>query len=67
MYDRIDVNGGNADPVYVYLKKEAGGLVTPIVWNFTKFLVVNGRPIKRYNPQESPLSFEGDIRNALGL
>lgn len=42
---RIDVNGGNADPVYVYLKKEAGGLITAIPWNFAK--VGGTRPSQR--------------------
>ena len=37
---KIDVNGRNAHPLYQYLKREAGGLLTnAIKWNFTKFLV----------------------------
>jgi len=32
-----------------------------------QFLVVKGIPIKRYAPPESPLSFEKDVKEALGL
>jgi glutathione peroxidase len=47
---KIDVNGKNAHPVYVWLKKQArGALGSAIKWNFTKFLVSSdGATVKRY-------------------
>ncbi len=40
MFAKIDVNGGNAHPLFDYLKREKAGLLGPsIKWNFTKFLV----------------------------
>ncbi|ANQ48269.1 glutathione peroxidase [Flammeovirga sp. MY04] len=64
---KIDVNGGNAHPLYKYLKKALPGtLVNSIKWNFTKFLIgKDGTPIKRYAPTAKPESIEGDIKKAL--
>ncbi|HEY5310208.1 MAG TPA: glutathione peroxidase, partial [Casimicrobiaceae bacterium] len=41
MFAKVEVNGGNAAPVYKYLKAERPGLLgsEAIKWNFTKFLV----------------------------
>ena len=37
-----------------------------IKWNFTKFLIdKEGRPLKRYAPQDKPESIEADIQRAL--
>lgn len=35
--------------------------------NFSKFLIKNGTPIKRYGPHEPPTKAEADIKAALGL
>ncbi|KAI9592209.1 glutathione peroxidase-like protein [Syncephalis fuscata] len=58
MFDKIDVNGSNAHPLYVYLKqKQKGFMFDAIKWNFTKFLINrNGEPVKRYAPNEEPFS-----------
>ncbi len=32
-----------------------------ISWNFAKFLVVNGLPVKRYPPRINPKKIESDI------
>ncbi len=67
---QIDVNGGNADPLYKFLKDStpnALGLKIPIPWNFGKFLCVEGVPTKRFEPTTSPLAIEKDIRKGLGL
>jgi glutathione peroxidase-family protein len=32
-----------------------------ISWNFAKFLVVNGLPVKRYPPRINPKKIEADI------
>ena len=66
IFGKIDVNGKNADPLYNFLKRSKRGfLKEDISWNFTKFLCVNGVPVKRYGPQENPKSFESDILNIL--
>ena len=63
MADKIQVNGPDAHPIFVYLKNELGGFITKgIKWNFTKFLIdKNGKPFKRFAPITKPLSMESDI------
>ncbi|RIB03180.1 thioredoxin-like protein [Gigaspora rosea] len=64
LFSKIEVNGSNADPLYSKVlntfpdpKKD-----NPIKWNFTKFLIDReGNIIKRYEPNETPESIEGDI------
>lgn len=67
MFEKIDVNGNNAHPLYKFLKNEAKGLLTKeIKWNFTKFLIdANGNVIKRYAPTVSPLKIKDDIEKLL--
>ena len=67
MFSKIDVNGDNTHPLYVYLKENAGGFLTDgIKWNFTKFLVdKNGKVIKRYAPSVTPKELEADIKKLL--
>jgi glutathione peroxidase len=57
MHAKIEVNGDNAHPLYVYLRKQATGLLgtSGIKWNFTKFLVErSGNVLDRYAPQTTP-------------
>ena len=67
MFQKIDVNGGNAHPLYQFLKNEKKGLLSKeIKWNFTKFLVdKQGNIVKRYGPAVKPLSIEEDIKKLL--
>ena len=67
MFDKIDVNGEKAHPLFKHLRKETKGLLGDAVkWNFTKFLVDrNGAVLKRYAPQVDPLDIEKDIRELL--
>jgi glutathione peroxidase len=67
MFDKIDVNGGNAHPLYKYLTSAKGGFITDsIKWNFTKFLVDRkGAVVKRYPPQTVPKDIEEDIKQYL--
>jgi glutathione peroxidase len=67
MYSKIDVNGENTHPLYLYLKEEAGGFVTDgIKWNFTKFLVdKNGKVVERYAPSVTPEQIDKDIKKLL--
>lgn len=56
VFKKIDVNGGNAAPLYKFLKQKQGGFLgDAIKWNFTKFLVdKNGLPVERYAPTSAP-------------
>lgn len=67
MFEKIDVNGENAHPLYKYLRSQAKGLMgDKIKWNFTKFLIdPQGNVIKRYAPIVSPLKIKGDIEKLL--
>ena len=69
MFAKVEVNGGNAQPLWKWLKDEKGGLlgIDAIKWNFTKFLVGrDGRVCKRYAPTDAPASLARDIEAALG-
>ena len=68
MMAKIDVNGGDAHPLYQWLSKEAPGLLgtKAIKWNFTKFLVGrDGQVIRRYAPTDTPQSLAKDIEAVL--
>lgn len=56
MFQKINVNGKEADPIYKYLKKELKGILgSRIKWNFTKFLIdKKGQPVKRFAPRINP-------------
>jgi len=56
MFAKIDVNGGNAHPLFDYLKSQKAGLLGPsIKWNFTKFLVDrSGKVVARHAPTAKP-------------
>jgi len=59
---KINVNGQKAHPLFMYLQTKLSGFPTDAIkWDFTKFLIVNGEPQKRYAPTTSPLSIESDI------
>ncbi|MDE0876073.1 MAG: glutathione peroxidase [Porticoccaceae bacterium] len=64
---KVDVNGGDQHPLYRYLTKQAGGLITDsIKWNFTKFLVDREGNVKeRFAPLTKPESIEKHIENLL--
>lgn len=63
MFEKIDVNGESAHPIFKYLKQQKKGLFSSkIKWNFTKFLIdSNGNVIKRFSPQTEPAKIEKDI------
>jgi glutathione peroxidase len=67
MFDKIDVNGDNAHPLYQYLRREKAGLLgSGIKWNFTKFLIDRaGRVVGRYAPIATPESLTRDIEALL--
>jgi glutathione peroxidase len=68
LFAKIDVNGENAHPLYVYLKDTAPGILGTknIKWNFTKFLVdKEGNVIKRYGSSTKPEKITKDIEALL--
>ena len=67
VFDKINVNGKNAHPLYKYLKKEKSGIFGgSIKWNFTKFLIdKNGNIVERYAPTDSPLKMEEKIKELI--
>ena len=68
LFAKIDVNGDNAHPLYVWLKHEAAGILgtEAIKWNFTKFLIAkDGQVLKRYAPTDTPAGMAADIEAAL--
>ncbi|XP_039142534.1 probable phospholipid hydroperoxide glutathione peroxidase [Dioscorea cayenensis subsp. rotundata] len=69
IFDKVDVNGNNAAPIYKFLKSSKGSIFgDSIKWNFSKFLVdKDGNVIDRYAPTTSPLSIEKDIKKLLGV
>jgi glutathione peroxidase len=68
LFEKIEVNGDNAHPLFQHLKQEAPGLMgtRAIKWNFTKFLVrKDGSVYKRYAPQTKPEELMKDIEKLL--
>ncbi|MDA8925118.1 glutathione peroxidase [Gammaproteobacteria bacterium] len=64
LFDKIDVNGSNASPLFKYLKHESPGILgtEAIKWNFTKFLVdQNGVVIKRFAPKDGGSAIEAEL------
>ncbi len=58
-FAKINVNGANASPLYVWLKEKKPG---DIQWNFTKFLIDReGNVVRRFEPNASMTA----VRNAV--
>lgn len=68
MFEKIDVNGENAHPIYKYLKSNAKGILSnEIKWNFTKFLIDSeGNIVDRFAPTTSPNKIRKDVEKLLG-
>lgn len=57
LFSKVDVNGDNAHPLFVFLKESLPGILgtKDIKWNFTKFLIdPHGKPLDRFAPNTSP-------------
>ncbi|TVP93614.1 MAG: glutathione peroxidase [Pseudomonadaceae bacterium] len=68
LFSKVKVNGADAHPLYVALKKAAPGLLgsEAIKWNFTKFLLdEQGKVVKRYAPTVAPDELRKDIDKLL--
>ena len=68
MFDKIDVNGSNASPLFKYLKHESPGIMgtEAVKWNFTKFLVnSDGKVVKRFAPKDGKSEIEPELQKIL--
>lgn len=68
IFERLDVNGEGAHPLYKWLKEAAPGLLgsEAIKWNFTKFLIGrDGKVVERFAPATEPADIAGDIEKLL--
>ena len=68
MFDKIDVNGSNASPLFKYLKHESPGIMgtEAVKWNFTKFLVnKDGQVVKRFAPKDGESEIESELQKIL--
>jgi glutathione peroxidase len=64
LFSKINVNGPDAHPLFVYLKSQKRGLLgsEAIKWNFTKFLIAaDGRVLRRYGSADKPEQIETDL------
>ena len=66
-FKKIDVNGKNADPLFVWLcSQNEKGKYKKVKWNFTKFLVnKSGEVIARFEPTDKPEEIDEHIKKAL--
>ena len=67
LFKKIKVNGKDADPLYVYLKEQAKGVLgNAIKWNFTKFLIDrDGNVLDRYESKTTPEELDSIIAELL--
>ena len=68
MFEKVEVNGAGAHPLYRFLKGEAKRILgsEAIKWNFTKFLVDRkGAVAARLAPAVSPKDIEKDIEKLI--
>ena len=68
IFEKVDVKGQDAHPLFKYLTSEKKGLLgsESIKWNFTKFLInKEGKPIARFAPNTTPEKISKEIENLL--
>lgn len=68
MFSKIDVNGPDTHPLYVYLKEQEPGVLgtKAIKWNFTKFLVdPEGQVLERFGSNVEPMDIAPRIEALL--
>jgi glutathione peroxidase len=72
LFEKIDVNGAEAHPLYRFLKRNKPGMLglvglDGIRWNFTKFLVDRkGNVAGRFGSARAPRKLAGKIEELLG-
>ncbi|EPA0074634.1 MULTISPECIES: glutathione peroxidase [Enterobacter] len=69
MFEKVEVNGSAAHPLFRYLKNELPGVLGGrIKWNFTKFLIGrDGKPLKRFAPMTTPEKIDPAVHAALEM
>ncbi|CAN5128305.1 glutathione peroxidase [soil metagenome] len=70
IFEKINVNGVNAHPLYKWLKGQKRGLLGTgfIKWNFGKFLINRqGEVVKRYSMFTKPAAIAKDIESLLAV
>ena len=68
IFEKVDVKGEDAHPLFKYLTSEKKGLLgsESIKWNFTKFLInKEGKPIARFAPNTAPEKISQEIESLL--
>ena len=67
MFEKVDVNGDEAHPLFAWLRQEKSGLLGGrIKWNFTKFLIGrDGTVVDRFGPTTKPERIGADIERVL--
>jgi glutathione peroxidase len=68
LFEKIDVNGEGAHPLYRWLKSNAKGVLGSegIKWNFTKFLIDrHGQVVERFAPTTKPEDLQSKIEALL--
>lgn len=68
LFTKVDVNGADAHPLFIELKRRAPGVLgsKAIKWNFTKFLIANqGRDVTRFSSTTAPQALAGRIEALL--
>jgi glutathione peroxidase len=67
LFDKIDVKGPNAHPLFQHLTEQAPGFLTKTIkWNFTKFLIDReGRVVERFAPTTKPEDIAAAIEKLL--
>ncbi|WP_373230446.1 glutathione peroxidase [Cohnella sp.] len=64
IFEKVDVKGDNADPLFLHLTEQTGG---EIKWNFTKFLIDRqGHVVQQYDSSVKPLDIGPDIDKLIG-
>ncbi|MDY6946028.1 MAG: glutathione peroxidase [Pseudomonadota bacterium] len=68
MFEKIEVNGAAAHPLYRWLKASAKGILGSegIKWNFTKFLIDrDGNVVERFAPTTKPEDLKSNVEALL--
>ena len=67
IFDKVDVNGPNAHPVFQFVRAHLSDILgSSVKWNWTKFLCDrDGKPSERFSPPTNPLSLRPAIEALL--
>jgi len=67
MFEKTEVNGKDAHPLFIYLKRQLPGFLGGrIKWNFTKFVIDrDGKAVNRFSSLTSPEQMEKTLLKLL--